>query len=145
MSETIIGIDPGQEGSMAVLSGKTLQIARLDEGGIIGFLHNCKPGKAFIEFIDSRKRWGKSGIAQMRSISENFGYWRGVLDGVGIKYELVESSVFESVCGCKLAKYEYAAQKEANFQAAKRLYPNFKICKYAADAVLIAHYGSMRT
>ena len=155
MSKCIIGIDPGASGALCVITSDTfqrkprqlVQIIRLDNPDVYDFVNNLsisKP-KAFIEFIDRRKRWGKSGIAQMRSISENYGYWCGFLKGVGISYETVESNIFSSVCGCKLKIYNYACQKEANWQAAKRLYPDMIIQKDAADAVLIAHYGSLRT
>lgn len=143
----IIGIDPGASGAMCVLSGGTVQIIKLDSPGIIAFLKRLAAdgSRCFIENISASNKWGKSGIHQMRSISENFGYWCGVLDAVEIQFEKVESKTFELVCGCKLPVYDYARQKEANFQRAKELYPNTQIFKYAADAVLIAYFGTLRT
>lgn len=147
--KTILGIDPGAEGAACFLAGGTMQIIRLDDDKLIEYMrtaHRENQLKAFIEFIDCRKIFrGKCQVNSLRSISENYGYWRGVLKGIGIPYETVESSTFESVCGCKLKVYDYARQKQANWEKAQLLYPNFKICKYSADAVLIAHYGTMRT
>jgi hypothetical protein len=145
----IIGIDPGANGALCILRNGEPRILRVDEDNIIPILRlYAEQGevRAFIERIDCRKRYrGKCNINSLRSISENYGYWRGILAGIGIVKELVESSTFETVCGCKLKAYDYARQKQANWEKAQALYPQIKICKYAADAVLIAHYGTMRT
>ena len=145
----IIGIDPGANGAMCILRNGEPRLIRLDDSKIIPILKQYQSIgdiRAFIENIHRQNIIkGKCNINSMRSISENFGYWKGILDGLGIRFELVESSVFETVCGCKLKLYDYSRQKQANWQKAQMFYPQIKICKYAADAVLIAHYGTMRT
>jgi hypothetical protein len=145
----ILGIDPGTNGALCILRNGEPRIVRLDDPKIVEIIRQYQTigeVRAFIENIHRQNIIkGKCNINSMRSISESFGECKGLFRGIGIKYELVESGTFETVCGCKLKVYDYDRQKLANWEKAQTLYPQIKICKYAADAVLIAHYGTMRT
>jgi len=141
MNKTIIGIDCGASGCMCVLAGGTVQIVKLDSPGVVEFLKRLATdgSRCFIEEINEQNnRWKEL------SLSESFGAWKMACRIFGIPVELVKSKTWEMVCGCRLAKYDYARQKEANFQRAKQLFPNTKIFKYSADSVLISYYGSLR-
>jgi hypothetical protein len=139
----IIGIDPGTNGALCILRNGEPRIVRLDDAKIIEIVRQYQTigeVRAFIELINEQNnRWKEL------SVSESFGAWVMAMRIFGVPCETVKSSTFETVCGCKLKQYDYARQKQANWEKAQALYPQIKICKYAADAVLIAHYGTMRT
>ncbi len=151
----IIGIDCGANGAVCFMRGGASHIFlyRQNDPVVIQELaalvqltaHGYTYG-IFIENIDARRRFPKANIQSMRKLSENFGYWVGALSGMGLDYELVEAKTWQSVCGgLQRGDYDYNARKTHLWKRAETLYPNVKIPKYAADAVLIAHYGTMRT
>lgn len=151
MNKITIGIDCGANGAMCFLGLGEPIIHRLDDrNAIYALLSNgrgtCYPRKVFMENIDPRKRFQKANIESMRKLSENFGYWKGVLTALEVPFELVDARIWQAVCGIrKQSKYDYADGKQLLWNRAKQLYPDTNIFKYAADAVLIAHYGTLRT
>lgn len=146
-----IGIDPGKSGAVAILKGMSdsatiIRFAANDGHSAISELKNIMYwdyDRAPIAVLEHVHSMPKQGVASTFSFGENFGWWRGVLEALGIAYELVRPQVWKKNMGCN-------SDKTTSIQVAQRLFPkvNLAISDRAtkpndgmAEALLIAEYA----
>lgn len=147
MTETIIGIDPGSTGAIAVFRPTTqsmyvFSLTDKTPREIVDVLalESLKEGRvrAFFEKVHSMPG---QGVASMFTFGKNTGIVLGIVATLGIRYEEVTPQAWQRGVGMGTKQPSRAARKTAAHALAQQLYPQTKILKSAADAVLIAEYG----
>lgn len=160
---TIIGIDPGLQGAIAIV-GKDVTVWRTptipktkggqeyDEPAMWGLLRTLLQRSAVRAVVERQQTMrlgpGKPipSIAQFRK-GEGYGLWRGLLVGLGISYTIVGPRTWQKLMLCDVDKRD---TKAASIIVAKRLFPAVRLrhsdrCTKDnhnfADALLIAEYG----
>jgi crossover junction endodeoxyribonuclease RuvC len=149
---TIIGIDPGLSGGIAVIHSDGRVIAEpmpvvetakgkeLDEQELISLLQVDLWPKVFIERVHAMP---KQGVVSMFTFGVGWGLVRGICAGLGLSYELVRPQEWQK------AMLE-GHPKGSEYLVASRLFPGTDWrasprCKKAhdgmVDAALIAEYG----
>lgn len=138
---TYIGIDPGKDGAMALLIGKSVTIIPFDERGY-------EIALARVRVSDARcclERVGAmpgQGVTSMFKFGENFGFIRGLLQANGIPYELVTPQKWKREFG--------ATDKNSSVEVCARLFPTVSLmrtqrCRKAhdgmAESLLMAEYA----
>ena len=155
---TIIGIDPGLSGGIAVIAPpgmkpRTIQgfIAKEvlivavkmpeTEKDIFDFLSNTKEtcGEVFA-ILENVHAMPKQGVASTWKFGQNYGALRMALIALGIPFETVAPGVWQRRMGC-LSK----GDKNITKRKAQELFPGLKITHAIADALLIAEDKRRRT
>lgn len=149
-----IGIDPGVNGGMAVRG-----FADETTVSLFPFHHfDCLDGlramvgsrseiHAYLELVaGSPVQSPKTAF----TFGENFGWWWGTLNALGVGYTFVRPTVWQKPYRADLQAIlnkgmppaeAYRARKNFFKDRAQELYPNLKITLAVADAVLLMHYG----
>ena len=142
-----IGIDPGKNGGIAILSDTipdvTVRVFSEDE-----LLHICKTfRKTFNEdckcVLEKVNAMPGQGVVSMFNFGQNYGFIQGVLKAYSIPFELVTPQKWKKEFSC-------TSDKNTSIEVCKRLFPNVNLkaterCKKdhdgIAEALLIAEYG----
>lgn len=139
-----IAIDPGQAGAIAVQypEGETIATPFEDEGTMRDLLKEVKEQananedvqiQAVLERVRSMPG---QGVASMFKFGQNYGYWRGVLQGLEIPFHEVTPQKWQA--GLHLAStVQGTERKKALKQIASERYPNLKVTLKTADALLM--------
>jgi hypothetical protein len=139
-----IGIDPGQSGGMVLLNreGGLLFVTAFNkatEGDIASELRewddidNDYHAIACLEAVHSMP---KQGVASSFKFGVSYGFLRGILTGLNIRWDTVTPQKWQKVMGCMTK-----GDKNVSKAAAQRLWPNTKWTHAIADAALIAEYA----
>lgn len=139
----VIGIDPGQNGGIAVIvDGKLTECVAMPqtEHDINEVLERHKDAKvAFLEQVHSMP---KQGVASTFSFGKNYGFLRGLLVANKIVFLDVTPNEWQKTLRIKAIKDEpKTAHKNRLKGYAQQLFPNQKFTLKTADAALIAWYG----
>lgn len=135
-----IGIDPGKDGAMALLTDKSVTIIPFDERGYEIALANIR-GSDTLCCLERVGAMPKQGVTSMFKFGENFGFIRGLLQANGIPYELVTPQKWKKEFG--------ATDKNSAVTVCGRLFPSVSLmrterCKKPhdgmAEALLMAEY-----
>lgn len=142
-----IGIDPGKDGAMAVITPDGAAIFPFDEGGyrnaldgLRGFHENCR---CCLERVNAMPG---QGVTSMFKFGENFGFIRGLLTAYGISYELVTPQKWKK-------EFQITGDKNSSVDVCKRLFPGVSLrrtdrCRKdhdgMAEALLMAEYARRR-
>ena len=79
------------------------------------------------------------GVTSMFSFGANYGYWRGVLQGLRIPFTEVHPRTWQK--GLMLGKVQGAERKRKLKQVASERYPDQKVTLKNADALLLLEVG----
>lgn len=141
-----IGVDPGKDGAMAVitptgeyivpfgLDGYRLELNRLGAGG-------C--ARCCLERVGAMPG---QGVTSMFKFGENFGFIQGLLTAYSIPYELVTPQKWKK-------EFQITGDKNSSIAVCKRLFPGVSLrrtdrCKTdhdgMAEALLMAEYARRR-
>ena len=134
-----IGIDPGKTGALAVLDekGKYLNVIDFDTKNVVLWMsENANAvSHGYLEHIHSMP---EQGVVSTFNFGENFGWWKGVLDAVGISYTLVRPQMWMHHYGLK----KQSPSDKPGLVLARKLLPDAPISlkkhHNRADALLIA-------
>lgn len=143
-----IGIDPGKNGGIAILSVENNQVVSaltyvFDESILITMLYKLRHDyycKCTLEHVHAMP---KQGVSSTFNFGMNFGFIQGVLKAYGIPYELVTPQKWKKEFSC-------TSDKNTSIEVCKRLFPSVNLkatdrCKKdhdgIAEALLIAEYG----
>lgn len=152
------GADPGQNGGWAILdsNGKLFQAGRYEDWHrLILFLEDVH-----FAMVEAQQAWGSDSKAQSFSrakLFENFGWWRGLFEGHGIKVETVLPRTWKAQFKLNLSPKRLSPVERSltdkvkatmSLELARRLWPQAPL-KYqkdngVADALLIAEFGRIR-
>lgn len=136
---TYIGIDPGKKGAMVVIDscGCVRAFCFNSANAGISFLRmyvTTEPPNydVCIEHVYSSPQMG---VTSAFSFGENFGWWKGVLDGLDLRYRLIPPVVWQTKLGCRTG-----GDKRISLKKARQLFLGKDITLDTADAFLIAEY-----
>lgn len=137
MTHTIMGIDPGKNGGIAIRTNDetfVLSMSNKTEMDIREWMvDQPRPTMCYIEKVHSMPG---QGVKSMFSFGQNYGFLRGILITRGIPFEEVRPAVWQGVLSCKTK-----GDKNITKAKAQQLFPDIKVTHAIADALLIAEYG----
>lgn len=139
-----IGIDPGKKGALAAI----------DEGGeyvktwdSLLFLEYCRniyrTGKKAVACVEKVGAMPGQGVTSMFNFGKNVGYIEGVLETLGISYQLVPPQKWKK-------EFSLGSDKKQSIEVCKRLFPDISLrrtdkCRTdddgMAEALLMAEYA----
>lgn len=144
----VIGIDPGKHGaiSFASLNGdfrKVFGFSKYTEHDIKNIILEHKEflGYKLTTFIEDVHAMPKDGKVQAFSFGKNYGFWIGLLTGLGIPYQKVTPLKWQSALNLKSRGLEYKQKKNVLKGHAQRLFPELNPTLETCDALLIGEYG----
>jgi len=143
---TTIGVDPGVNGAIAwIVDGKpcvekmpdTLQDLWLLVESIVYHDHPYNPNcRAYLEAVSSSPQMG---VVSSFTFGRGYGNLEMALTAAGIPFERVRPQVWQKSLGC-LTK----GDKNITKRKAQEMFPGIKVTHATADALLIAHYGTLQ-
>lgn len=141
-----VGIDPGKKGAMAVIFDgmDEVTLVPFDEREYTNVLRNLfgRDVRVCLEHVGAMPG---QGVVSMFSFGDNFGYIRGVLSALAIRYELVRPQRWKKAFG--------VSDKNSSIEVCKRLFPcvclrRTERCRKdddnMAEALLMAEYARRR-
>ena len=148
---TIIGIDPGAGGAMAIWDKKISKIYKcpadtetmadiIKESLYINRAKNVREVFAYIELVHAMPHDGRSSLFKFGT---NYGKWLGILGAYKVPTTLVSPQKWMKYWKDKL-NIELPKDKSSRKRALKEIashYTDKKVTLYNADAILIAMYG----
>lgn len=143
----IIGIDPGKEGGIVLLSDDTSVVlpyslknsTEYDISTLIVELKLLGDCYCFIEKVGPAR---KQGVASMFTFGQGYGFLRGLLVAHKIPFEEVPPTVWQAYLKCRpRGTFSRAEHKQHLKQRSQQLFPSINITLATADALLIAEYG----
>jgi hypothetical protein len=144
----IIGIDPGAKGALAFIDERGNAIVHKSDDtaprdallDAIAGVELCEC-TAYLELVGGFQPGRPQPASRAGVLMRSLGKWEGLLEGLGIKYQLVRPQKWQAgipgVAGVK----EYADRKRVLRDEAIRRFPNIKVTLERADALLIADFG----
>ena len=168
---TIIGIDPGQSGGIAVISGNYYHAIKMPEtekdiyehlkdiintgkvnSEVICFLEkvHTMPTTAMGSMRCSCGRIHKTlkviqGSASQGKFMQGYGTLRGMLIALGVRLEEVTPQKWQKAFVTSKARTESKTDHKNKLKAkAQLLFPDLKITLKTADALLIAEFGRLQ-
>ena len=144
---TIVGIDPGLGGGIAVLGAKkdcALPFSTMSETEefLIDLIKSegISLFKAFVEEPPVFFQGAGGGLASQAKLHRNLGQYEGLLMGLGIPFETISPKKWQKGLP-GLAKLKGVERKRALKNLAVQRYPQLKPTLKTCDAILIAEYG----
>lgn len=139
-----IGIDPGRSGALAIIDDTGVYLFAFDEEKYIEALKKV-PARAVccLEHVHSMP---KQGVTSSFNFGLNFGWIQGVLQALGIRYELVQPQKWKK-------EFSVTRDKNTSIEVCKKLFPDVSLkrtenCKKDddgfAEALLMAEYARRR-
>lgn len=142
-----IGIDPGKSGAMAVINYfEVLDIIPYDVDVYIKALKQYTSDDQYHIYIEQVHAMPGQGVTSMFNFGQNFGVLKGILCGLGLRYEEVTPQKWKRAM-------QVTSDKKSSILHAKQLYPEVSLKRTRrskvddnnlAEALLIAHYASTR-
>lgn len=139
---TYLGIDPGRSGALGIISPSGICLLKFDERAYIGALKPLEGAEAVccLEHVGAMP---KQGVTSTFNFGQNFGWIQGVLQALGIPFELVRPLKW---------KREFSVTQDKNTSVAvcQRLFPEISLlptprCSKPddnlAEALLMAEYA----
>lgn len=146
-TKTIIGIDPGLNGGIAVFDNGEFYAmpftTMADAGFALDSLRDKRKLSEFKAYIEEPPVFFKGaggGLASQAKLHRNFGEYEGMLMGLGIAFETVRPQKWQAGLP-GLAKLTGKDRKKALHNLAAQRYPQLKPTLKTCDAILIAEYG----
>lgn len=147
---TIIGIDPGKSGGIAVI--KSYGNERLPDvwadkmpetpADILGYFDSLLvDATAFIEQVNAAGDPNFRGVLARAKLYGNYCSVEMALLAAKISCEPVTAAKWQKAMGCSRPGMPYADKKRFNKERAQQLFPRLKVTLDIADALLIAEYG----
>jgi crossover junction endodeoxyribonuclease RuvC len=146
MDSLYLGIDPGSSSGCLCLLGKhsefikCLELSKYNESEVFDFLEKHKSNTIFA-FLEKVHSMPGQGVSSAFKFGENYGFLKGVLVSLRIPFNEVQPSSWMKFYGMKREKEESKPQwKKRLHMRAKQLFPDMKLTRDMADAVLISYY-----
>jgi hypothetical protein len=152
MGTTIIGIDPGLGGGIALLNdaGHTAMKMPETEYDLFDFMSQHAEGEYFqgeapVVFVEKVNAGPKMGSSAAFKFGQNVGGIRMACLAAGLRIEYVTPQKWQREFGLIVKGrglgQDDTAKKNRNKARAQELFPGIKITHAIADALLIAEYG----
>lgn len=144
----IIGIDPGANGALAFITSDGLTVAWKTSNtapkdalldAISGVdLSDCI---AYVELVGGYIPGRPQPASRAGVLMRNLGKWEGLLEGLGVRYQLVRPKQWQAGISGVSGVKEYTTRKRALRDEAIRRFPQIKVTLDNCDALLIADFG----
>lgn len=150
--DTIIGIDPGAAGGIAIFQpGKITRTVKMPKdirelGEFFSYYaENFRP-LVFLEKLsvrpdDVKDNPGK--IYRIQQMLANYEHLKALLENVGLPYVLCHAMTWQTKLGLRSVKgHEEKKHRKTRYKLkAEKEYPECKVTLWNADALLIMHFG----
>jgi len=143
---TVIGIDPGVNGAIAWIVDAKPCVEKMPDTLqdlweiIVSISMNAGTGglgiRAYLEQVSSSPQMG---VVSSFTFGRGYGNIEMALTAAGIPFERVRPQVWQKALGCMTK-----GQKNITKQKAQEMFPGIKVTHATADALLIAHYGTLQ-
>jgi len=142
MKVTILGIDPGMSGGLAVLyeDGELMAVTKMpdNEYEIQDFVdEHCN--LTTIAYLERVSAMPKQGVASTFKFGQSYGTLLGVIAANGLRRVLVTPTAWQTELKCRSK-----GDKNVTKNAARAIFPQVKVTHAIADALLIAKYGQLQ-
>ena len=141
----VIGIDPGKSGGIAwrnelYMRSEKMPATERDVVDVLRPLSLQTPVHCFIEAVGAMPG---QGVTSMFSFGQGYGFLRGCLHCLDIRFEKVTPQKWQREFGLlRTDKAETNTAKKNRHKAkAQQLFPGTNVTHAIADALLIAEYG----
>ena len=141
---TYIGIDPGAKGGLAVIRDGGITVVPYEKSRYIEILSRVPPdSECCLEHVHAMPG---QGVTSMFNFGQNFGWVQGVLEAMGVSYELVQPQKWKK-------EFSITGDKNSSIMVCKRLFPGVSLlpterCRKdndgMAEALLMAEYAKRR-
>lgn len=134
----ILGIDPGKSGGFAIvtdINGEAHAFDKLTPTDIVLLLKHL-PHPIEVAYIEQVSAMPKQGVCSVFAFGQNYGWWQGVLNALGIPIERVSPLKWQTYMKCRTG-----GNKNISKARAQEIFPYTKMTHAIADALLIAEYG----
>lgn len=153
--DTVIGIDPGANGSIAVWSaGYNTKVIKMpkDVRDLRDFLayyaDNFKP-IVFLEKLSVRPddvmvEGDKAAMGKLYRIQRmmaNYEHLKALIETAGMPYVMVHPMTWQTKLCLRIKNEDKPERKRRYREIAAKTYPNIKVSLWNADALLILHFG----
>jgi hypothetical protein len=142
---TIIGIDPGKNGAIAIWNNGLDKVLKCPSTPIkmANIIKNqdCNSSKVVV-YIEKVWAFPTDARSSAFKFGANYGMWLGILGALNIEPKLVAPIVWQKHFNKNLPK-EKPLRKKALLKIAMS-YTEKKVYLYSADAILIAVYGFIK-
>lgn len=140
-----LGFDPGKDGAMAFIGPHVYPtVFGFDKRTYVYWLKNLlEDGSRLFAVVEHVNAMPGQGVTSCFSFGENFGWLQGVLDTLGVSYELVRPQKWKKEFSC-------TSDKNTSIEVAQRLFPGVDLrrtpqCRKPhdgmAEALLLASYA----
>lgn len=143
-----VGIDPGAKGAFAVLEdGDPVLVKPWDRGDFIGAMLGLKletgGGKVLRICVEKVGAMHGQGVTSMFTFGKSAGFIEGVLEALGLSYQLVPPLVWKK-------EFSLSKDKQQSIEVCRRLFPSADLLPTdrskkpsdgMAEALLMAEYA----
>ncbi len=136
---SILGIDPGASGGIALLSDDAPQAWKMPDTErdiydlLAEYSREYGPGHAYLEAVHAMP---KQGLSSTWKFAQNYGFLRGCLIALEIPFETVTPRKWQQAMGCLTH-----GDKNVSKRRSQELFPHLRITHATADSLLIATFG----
>lgn len=137
--KTIIGIDPGKNGSIVVLHNQVVDIFSTDIDDIKACLDDNEgllEVKVYIEQVHASQQMG---VSSAFNFGVEYGRLIGAFEASTFAVIYVTPQKWQAALNCRTG-----SDKNVTKNLAKKLFPDIKVTHKNADALLIAYYGMLK-
>ena len=152
MVKTYIGVDPGQNGAMAVITPEQIVVFDFDDSFCLKWLKaisnldigdSSRGAKAVIEKATAMP---KQGVSSMFKFGTNYGQWIGRLEVLGIPFDFVtprkwQKEIYDSMPTKNMDKKALSLDRACRLFPEMREFLSRKKDHGRADALLICEYA----
>lgn len=140
-----VGVDVGKKGGFAIIDDDLIVTYPYNDQDFISFMSSLKEKKttACIEQVGAMPG---QGVTSMFSFGKSAGFLEGVMQALGIKYQLVRPQTWKKEFGLN-------SSKQKSIDVCRKLFPNVSLlaserCRIPhdgmAEALLMAEYARRR-
>lgn len=149
-SSTILGIDPGASGGVAVLYdgvAEAIKMPRTREG-ICAIIEDYAPNAVFLEKVGGYRKGNPTPGSMMFNFGRGVGWWEMALTALGFPFEEIPPATWQKALEISFRNSQAGESKEQFkrrlLSRAREEFPELKVTHYTADALLIALYGKRK-
>ena len=146
--DTIIGIDPGSNGGIAVDNCGDVQIFKMPENisEVSDILANFPGALVFIEklsvrYTDVNIKDGMGKLFRLQKMIANFEQLKAAIEIAGMEYVQVHPMTWQSGLGLRIKDEPKPARKKRYKDVAAKVFPNLRVAMWNCDALLIMVFG----
>lgn len=142
--KAFIGIDPGKSGGVAIIRDDgVIVVEPYSDEGYIKMMKACSQCESVRVCIEHVSAMPKQGVVGVFTFGKEAGFLEGVLQALGISYQLIRPQTWKKEFGL-------SSDKQASIDVCRRLFPSVNLlaterCRKPhdgmAEALLMAEYA----